>query len=302
VKIRGFQIELGEVEAALRGCRQVGEAVVIAREDVPGDKRLTGYVTAAAGGEVDVPAGRGALRERLPEYMLPAAVIVPEAIPLTANGQVDKRALPAPDGTRPELTAAYTSPQGPVESVIARIWSEVLGIDRIGVHDNFFELGGDSILGIQVVSKARRLGLALTPRMMFQYQSVAQLAANIDAASPTHDTATPDRYVVSELNVSNSPKIAFCFLEAGGNTSGYLPLAQSLREEARFIGIEPTWRDHQKMPHGMLSRWRRSATPPSSLSNGRSLHAAGLVVRRTACAGNRPLARICRPRNQPGCS
>ena len=169
VKIRGYRIELGEVQAALAGLDGVDKAVVIAREDRPGDKRLVGYVTGTAD-----PAGiRAALAERLPAYMVPVAVVVLEALPLTVNGKLDTRALPAPDygdGDR------YRAPADAVEEILAGIYAQILGLERVGVDDSFFDLGGDSILSMQVVARARAAGLMCRPRDIFVEQTVARLA------------------------------------------------------------------------------------------------------------------------------
>ena len=148
VKIRGYRIEWGEVQAALAGWMGWSQAVVIAREDRPGDKRLVGYVT----GTADPVGLRAALGERLPAYMVPAAVVVLEALPLTVNGKLDKRALPAPEYTDGDR---YRAPASAVEEILAGIYAQVLGLERVGVDDSFFELGGDSILSMQVVARAR---------------------------------------------------------------------------------------------------------------------------------------------------
>ncbi len=169
VKVRGYRIELGEVQAALAGLDGVEQAAVIAREDRPGDKRLVGYVTGAA----DPAEVRAALAERLPVYMVPAAVVVVEALPLTANGKLDKRALPAPEYAAGDL---YRAPSTPTEEILAGIYAQVLGLERVGVDDSFFELGGDSILSMQVVARARAAGLVFRPRDVFVEQSVARLA------------------------------------------------------------------------------------------------------------------------------
>ena len=151
VKIRGYRIELGEIRAVLAGLVGVGQAVVIAREDRPGDKRLVGYVTGTAD-----PAGiRAALAERLPAYMVPAAVVVMEQLPLTVNGKLDTRALPAPEYADADR---YRAPASPTEEVLAGIYAQVLGLDRVGVEESFFALGGDSILSMQVVARARAAG------------------------------------------------------------------------------------------------------------------------------------------------
>ena len=172
VKIRGYRIELGEVQAALAGLDGVEQAVVIAREDRPGDKRLVGYVTVGTG--TADPAGmRAALAERLPAYMVPAAVVVMAALPLTVNGKLDTRALPAPEYREADR---YRAPASPIEEILAGIYARVLGLERVGVDDSFFELGGDSILSMQVVARARAAGVLCRPRDIFVEQTVAGLA------------------------------------------------------------------------------------------------------------------------------
>ncbi|MGB8840895.1 MAG: non-ribosomal peptide synthetase, partial [Aliidongia sp.] len=172
VKIRGFRIEPGEIEAALAHQPGVGQASVIAREDRPGQKQLVGYVVAEPGQSLDPADLRHALAAILPDYMVPAAIMVLERLPLTPNGKLDRKALPAPDFTPSTGRAAQT----PLEEALAGLFAEVLGLDRVGVEDSFFHLGGDSIRSIQLVSRARKAGLILTPRDIFQHQSVAALA------------------------------------------------------------------------------------------------------------------------------
>ena len=174
VKIRGYRIELGEVHAALAALDGVQQSVVIAREDRPGDKRLVGYVT----GSADPIDARAALARRLPAYMVPAAVVVLPELPLTSNGKLDLRALPAPEYTAGE----YRAPAGAVEEVLAGIYAEVLGLERVGVDDSFFELGGDSILSMQVAARARAAGLTCRPRDVFVEQTVSRLAAVVGTA------------------------------------------------------------------------------------------------------------------------
>ncbi|WP_421841963.1 amino acid adenylation domain-containing protein [Mycobacterium sp.] len=179
VKIRGYRIELGEVRAALAGVGGVEQAVVVAREDRPGDKRLVGYVTELVTGSVDSVAVRAALGERLPGYMVPAAVMVVDVLPLTANGKLDTRALPVPeyrDGDR------YRAPADAVEEILAGIYAYVLGVERVGVDDSFFDLGGDSILSMQVVARARAAGVLCRPRDVFVEQTVARLARVVGTA------------------------------------------------------------------------------------------------------------------------
>ena len=174
VKLRGFRIEPGEIEAALVGQPGVSQAAVIARRDGAGGQRLIGYVVAAAGAVLDTAALRAALSRQLPDYMVPSALVVLERLPLTPNGKLDRRALP-----EPELGSSHShrAPRTPQEAILCGLFAEVLGLERVGIDDNFFERGGDSIVSIQLVSRARRAGLSITPRMVFQHQTVEALAA-----------------------------------------------------------------------------------------------------------------------------
>ncbi|WAP59864.1 non-ribosomal peptide synthase/polyketide synthase [Streptomyces sp. S465] len=182
VKVRGFRIELGEVESALRRAPDVREAVVAVRrtaatpEQPMGGKRLVGYVVPAPGGAPTAAALRDHLRRTLPSHMVPSAFATLDTLPLTAHGKVDRRALPDPDPAPASSGAGHVAPRTPMERRIAAVWADVLGLERVGVEDNFFDLGGDSILSIQVVSRARQAGLRLTTKDLFTHQSVAALA------------------------------------------------------------------------------------------------------------------------------
>jgi amino acid adenylation domain-containing protein len=176
VKIRGFRIEPGEIEAVLASHPGVAQVAVLAREDQPSVKRLVAYVVPAAGGMVDPAELRVYAGTVLPEYMVPAAFVVLDGLPLNRNGKVDRRALPAPEF---DPAADYVAPGTEAERVLADIWAAVLGVERVGVEDNFFELGGDSILSIQVISRARQAGLDLLPRDIFRYPTVAALVMSM---------------------------------------------------------------------------------------------------------------------------
>ena len=179
VKVRGFRIELGEIEAVLNQQPQVREAVVVVREDVPGDKRLVAYVVVEGGGVELIERLREQLRASLPDYMMPSAFVTLEGLPLTPNGKVDRKALPAPE--RMVSEAAYVSPRTPTEEILAGIWAEVLKVERVGVHENFFELGGHSLLATQVVSRVRQAcGVELPLREVFAGPTVAYLSASIE--------------------------------------------------------------------------------------------------------------------------
>ncbi|MBN3950378.1 MAG: amino acid adenylation domain-containing protein [Nostoc sp. NMS7] len=157
VKIRGFRIELGEIEAMLSLHPAVREVVVIDREDKPGDKRLVAYVVSHQKLVLTISDLRNLLKQKLPDYMVPSAFVLLDALPVTPNGKIDRRALPEPDGLRLELEVAYVPPQNKVEQIIANIWQEVLRLETVGVHDNFFDLGGNSLLIVQVLSKLREV-------------------------------------------------------------------------------------------------------------------------------------------------
>ncbi|HEY2514272.1 MAG TPA: amino acid adenylation domain-containing protein, partial [Polyangiaceae bacterium] len=180
VKVRGHRVELGEIESALLTHPGVSQCAVSLRQDAPGDKRLVAYVVASPGGAPLVGALRDHLKTTLPDPMIPAVFVILDALPLTANGKIDRAALPAPEGLRPELQSAFAPPSNATEETLALIWAEVLRLDRVGIRDNFFEIGGDSILSIQVVNRARKAGLRLTPAQLFQSQTVAELARSAE--------------------------------------------------------------------------------------------------------------------------
>ena len=193
VKIRGYRIEPGEIETALAAHPGVAEAAVIAREDQPGHKRLAAYIVPAASdpaGGSDPAAGSGPasaadlrayLARSLPDYMIPAAFVALDRLPVSRNGKLDRRALPAPQAA--PAAAGYTPPRTDTERALATIWADVLGLGKVGIHDNFFELGGDSILSIQVVSRARQEGLSYTAKDLFLHQTVADLAPHVTGAA-----------------------------------------------------------------------------------------------------------------------
>ncbi|RKH23190.1 amino acid adenylation domain-containing protein, partial [Corallococcus sp. CA031C] len=182
VKVRGFRIELGEVESALSRCEGVSESVVVVREETPGIKRLVAYVGGAEATRPTVDALRTALKGLLPEYMVPATFVMLESLPLTPNGKVDRKALPAPQGERPDSGKAFVAPRTLEEQTLAAIWASVLGVEKVGIHDNFFALGGDSIISIQIISRANQAGLRLMAKQLFQHQTVAELAQVATAA------------------------------------------------------------------------------------------------------------------------
>ncbi|WP_024642531.1 condensation domain-containing protein, partial [Pseudomonas syringae] len=179
VKIRGFRIELGEIEARLAECPDVRDAVVLCREDVPGDKRLVAYVTAQQPESLlDIESLREHLQSALPEHMVPAAYVQLDELPLTANGKLDRRALPVPD--RSALASrGYAAPENDTEMAIARIWQDLLQLEQVGRHDNFFELGGHSLLAVKLIERMRQIDLVADVRVLFSQPTLSALAAAV---------------------------------------------------------------------------------------------------------------------------
>jgi hypothetical protein len=201
VKIRGFRIELGEIEAVLSQHPEVQSAVVLAREDVPGEKRLVSYIVPRQAQSLTVSDLRQFLQGKLPHYMIPAVFVWLEHLPLTPSGKIDRRALPAPESGRPNLDAVYVAPRTALEEIIAGIWASLLGVERVGIHDNFFELGGQSLLATQAMSRLRDVSHVDLPlQTLFETPTVADLAkAVIDiTALKSSDAAvsnTPSDYL-----------------------------------------------------------------------------------------------------------
>lgn len=186
VKIRGYRVELGEVEAVLAEHEDVEQVVVAAREDIPGVKQLVAYVVPAPGGNPQVSEMRRFAQRLLPDYMVPSAFMLLPALPLTATGKVDMRALPAPDQRRVDLERDYVAPENDLQRQLAAIWSDVLHMDRVGIHDNFFEIRGDSLLATQVVTRIRQsIHKTFTLRNFFEAPTVAGQATHIDIDSHT---------------------------------------------------------------------------------------------------------------------
>ncbi|MFL5384951.1 MAG: amino acid adenylation domain-containing protein [Longimicrobiaceae bacterium] len=184
VKVRGFRIELGEVEAALRKHPGLRDAAVVARDDAGAERKLVGYVV-PEDAEPSAAELRLFMKEHLPDYMVPTVFVTLDALPVSPNGKVDRKKLPAPGSARLATGDEYVAPTSPVEEALARVWAEVLRVERVGIHDNFFSLGGDSILSIQVIARAGEAGLRVTPRSVFMHQTIAELAAVVGhAAAP----------------------------------------------------------------------------------------------------------------------
>ncbi len=176
VKLRGYRIELSEIESVLLGHPDIGEAVVLAREDFPGEKQLAAYISPNNGNPTDIDDIHTYLRRRLPAYMVPTALVVLERIPKTPGGKLDRQALPKPEYRVGHASATHQTPRNETENSLVKIWSEVLHLEDLGINDNFFELGGDSILIVQIVSRAKQAGLIFRAKDVFQNQTIAELA------------------------------------------------------------------------------------------------------------------------------
>jgi len=198
VKLRGFRIELGEIEAVLQGHSKVCATVVLCREDFPGEKQLVAYIV----GQTSASDLRPYLQDRLPVYMLPSAFVVLDQMPLTPNGKVDRRALPAPDQTHRVQSAVFTAPRTYLEELVATIWIEVLHLEQVGIHDNFFKLGGHSLLATQLLSRLnQRAQIDLSLRTLFDYPILADQANAIEELLLQEMAHMPD----SELDQSTTP-------------------------------------------------------------------------------------------------
>ncbi|MFK0050299.1 MupA/Atu3671 family FMN-dependent luciferase-like monooxygenase [Streptomyces sp. NPDC090741] len=240
VKVRGYRVELGEVETALRDHPGVGSCVVAARGPA-GAQYLAAYLVAAPGqGAPGADALRAHLRERLPEFMVPARYTVLDALPLNANGKVDRFKLPDPSAAAADGPAQ--APATPTQKILAEVWQQLLEVPSVGIHDNFFDLGGHSITVIRAVDFANKRGVRITARQLFQHQTVAELAAVADqeAASASTAGAVPAPGGTLTLLKSGSGQLPplFCVHSSTGTSASYFPLAQHLEEDRTVYGID----------------------------------------------------------------
>ena len=220
LKLRGFRIELGEIENVLADYDGVRTALVIAREDVPGQTRLVAYL--AASNAIDVAGVRDHLRTRLPDYMVPSAFVVLDSLPVTTNGKFDRKALPPPDSS--DVSVEYVPPGTAAETEVARLWCEVLKLDRVSIHTNFFDLGGHSLLAAQLVARLRQVfDVDIGVRALFEEPTVSKLAARLTVARPP--SARSPLTVLRK--VDDAPHVV-CVHSLNGDVFSYVPLARAL--------------------------------------------------------------------------
>ncbi|MCS0604345.1 non-ribosomal peptide synthase/polyketide synthase [Streptomyces sp. LP11] len=260
VKVRGFRIELGEVEEALRRCPGVAEAAVTVTE-TDGNRRLTGYVVAVPGQRVEPESARRTLGRTLPDYMVPATVLLLDELPLNPNGKLDRARLPQPGpATR---AVRHVAPRTPTERLLAGVWAEVLRVERVGVDDNFFELGGDSILSIQVVARARQEGLTVTSRDVYRHQTVAALARCADAAAGPRE---PGQTPVEPTGPAPLTPIQHWLFETDAERAGHFAQALSvlLPDDLDPAALEHALNDLVAHHDALRSRFDTGAgTPPA---------------------------------------
>ncbi|MHC5763604.1 amino acid adenylation domain-containing protein, partial [Nostoc sp.] len=251
VKIRGFRIELGEIETVITQHPTVRETVVLVRSDLTNSQQIVAYVVPQKEQTLTISELRSFLESRLPNYMIPAAFVILEALPLTPNGKLDRKALPTPDAERPELEQAFIAPQTTIEKQLAVIWTQVLGLEKIGINDNFFELGGDSILSLKIISKANQAGLHLTPKQLFQHQTIAKLAA---VAGTTKAIQVQQNLVTGSLELT---PIKYWFFEQEQPEPHHWNQAVILQVKQRIspIALEKVVRDLQKHHDALRSRF-----------------------------------------------
>jgi len=180
VKLRGYRIELGEIEAAIKQYSEIRQALIMVREDQPGDRRLVAYIVPALNATLDTDILRGFLREKLPAYMIPAAFVKLDTLPLTANGKIDRKALPAPEMSN-WVNKEFVAPRSQTEQILSKIWMDILRTPRVSVQDSFFEVGGDSLLAIQAKWRIQdEFEITLPVQRIFEFPRLSDLAAQIN--------------------------------------------------------------------------------------------------------------------------
>jgi amino acid adenylation domain-containing protein len=258
IKIRGYRVEIAEIESALLKRSQINEAVVVAMDTRAGDKRLVAYVVPAGQSPPSASELRSFLEVKLPDYMIPSAFVMLDALPLNSTGKVDRQALPVPDSSRPQLDVAYAAPRTSIEEKLVEIWEEILDLRPIGIHDNFFDIGGHSLAGASLISRLNRIfGLDLAVRVLFEAPTVAQLTGSIEVKQRTlskSECKAPREkpsYLV-ELQSGRGKTRVFFFPGGGGGEPEffiYAKLARHVGMDYSFYGLRAQGADGKSEPH-----------------------------------------------------
>jgi amino acid adenylation domain-containing protein len=247
VKVRGFRIELGEIETVLGQHPKVRETVIVTSEGLRGDKRLVAYIVPQSVGALPTTAEmRQQLHKKLPDYMIPSAFVFLDALPLTSNGKVDRKSLPAPDESRPDIEIDYVAPSNRVEELLAAIWCDLLGIEQVGIHDNFFALGGHSLLAATIQSRIESEALVNLPlRKLFETPTIAELSSEIEAIRRDGQTAPSERLQRVDRNELDRLPLSFAqerlwFLDQleGGSATYNIPWFVRLRGRLNVSALE----------------------------------------------------------------
>ncbi len=309
VKIRGFRIELGEIESSLRQLSWIREATVIAWEDMTGDKRLVAYAVLEGKSKIKTDRIRKALSRTLPDYMIPTTFVFLDAFPLNASGKIDRKALPIPELDRSILASDFVAPRNATEETLADIWAQVIGLERVGINDNFFELGGDSILGIQITSKANQIGLTLTPDQLFNFPTIAQLA-EIAGTAPVIQVEqgvvtgslplTPIQHWFFEQNLQESHHWNQAFLLKSPHT-----LDSSLLDKAfyqlliyhdalrlRFTLMNSEWHQVMTSPDEVVPVSRLDLSGLSKVEQKKAIHSTATELQASLNLSEGPLIRV----------
>jgi amino acid adenylation domain-containing protein len=249
LKLRGFRIELGEIAAVISAHPQVREAVVVVREAESGDQRLVAYVVADREGGVTASEVRVSLRDKLPEYMVPNYFVFLAALPLTPNGKIDRRALPLPDRSRPDLSQSRSAPRNHVEVQLARIWKAVLELEQVGVTDNFFELGGHSLLAVRLLSEIEKaFGQKIPLVSLFRNTTIESLAEVL-----SHEVDSTSWPTLVEIQKGDATPPLFCVSMPNVNALGYIALARHLGADQSVYGLQAQYPEDLQGEHSQTA-------------------------------------------------
>lgn len=284
VKLRGYRVELGEIEAALKDIPEISEAVVILREDQPGDKRLVAYIVCSSGIVPEASDIIRVLKTKLPYYMVPAAYQVLAKMPVSPSGKTDRKALPAPQAQQLSNAGTYEAPRGPVQEILARIWSEVLDVPRVGIHDDYFDLGGDSLRAVRLILKIRQAFPESRPSLatFLRAPTIERFASTLTGGDADWSCLVPVR------EVGSRPPF-FCVHGAGGNWMSMRALAMAMPSDQPFYCLQARGLDGRSAPFTTVEEtatsyieYVRSAQPHGPYNLGGGCY-GGLVAFEMAC-------------------